>query len=184
MKDSVQQQQKNQHSNVYTTESGLRIDCSLLPAGRLTEELKSKDSKRFWHLVDRSAKQVSGMSMRCYWKLTKNQRDELRAVVFEHYNIAYTRVRKQWVYAITHPLFPNACKVGITQNVRSRMFQYQVGCPIRGYRLEYAREYQDVSEAIESVYRQLDGRRLKGEWFEVQAEEVISILTNISEECE
>ena len=122
--------------------------------------------------------------MRCYWKLTKNQRDELRAVVLKHYNIAYERVRRQWVYAVTHPLFPNACKVGITQNVRSRMFQYQVGCPIRGYRLEYAREYQDVSEAIESVYKQLDGRRLKGEWFEVQAEEVISILTNISEECE
>lgn len=184
MKDLVQQQQhKNQHSNVYKTESGFQINLGLLPAGRLTEEMKVNDGKRFWNLLDRTAKQAGGITMRCYWKLTKNERDELRSIVLKHYGISHSRVSRQWVYIITHPLFDSACKIGITANVRRRMSQYQVGCPERGYRLEYAREYQDVSEAIESVYRQLDGRRLKGEWFEVTANEVVEVLTNLSEEC-
>lgn len=184
MKDSVRQQQsKSRSSNVFKTESGFQINVGLLPAGRLTEEMKVNDSKRFWNLLDRTAKQASGVTMRRYWKLTKNERDELRGIVLDHYGISHSRVSKQWVYVITHPLFIGACKIGISANVRRRMSQYQVGCPVRGYRLEYAREYQDVSEAIESVYRQLDGRRLKGEWFEVTANEVVGVLTNLSEEC-
>jgi len=183
MKDSVRQQQsKSRSSDVYKTESGFQINLGLLPAGRLSEELKVTNVKRFWNTLDTSAKQVAGITMRCFWKLKKTERDELREIVCDHYNVQYTRpISKRWVYIMTHPSFPGSCKVGITNNVRTRLFQYQVGCPIRAYRLEYARQYQDVDEAVETVYQRLDDKRLKGEWFEVPANEVIEILTELSE---
>ena len=183
MKDSVRTQQtKSRSSDVYKTESGFQINLGLLPAGRLTEELKVTNSKRFWNALDQSAKQASGITMKCFWKLKKHERDELREIVCDHYNVQYTRpIAKRWVYIMTHPLFPGSCKVGITNNVRKRLFQYQVGCPIRGYRLEYARQYQDVDVAVETVYQRLDDKRLKGEWFDALATEVIEILTELSE---
>ena len=53
---------------------------------------------------------------------------------------------------------------------------------MRAYRLEFAREYQDISNTIDKVYRRLDGHRLKGEWFDLSAQEIIDVLTELFEE--
>jgi hypothetical protein len=183
MKAIHQHQQRSQTSSVERTESGFYVDRSVLPANGLTQEMRVNETARFWNRLDRLAKNLGGLTQRTYRNLTKSERDELRAVVLAHYNLKNQQFSKRWVYIITHPLFPGACKVGISTNVRRRLAQYQVGCPLRRYRLEYAREYQDINSTIDEVYKRLDGSRLRGEWFEVSSNDVVDMLTELSQEC-
>jgi len=186
MTDSPPSQKPTSRSKKLKTEGGLQIDTGLLPAGRLTAELKKNNSKLFWNLLDRVTKQASGLTIKEFWNLKKKDRDDLRALVLKYYKIEYDQVRasKQWIYIITHPLFKGVCKIGITVNVGRRMFQYQVGCPAKAYRLEYAKEYDDVNDAIDRLYQHLDDRRLKGEWFEVEPPEAIALLAQLNENLE
>ena len=186
MTDSPPNTKPTSRSKKLQTEGGLQIDTGLLPAGRLTAELKKNNSKLFWNLLDRVTKQASGLTIKGFWNLKKKDRDDLRALVLKHYKIEYDQVRasKQWIYIITHPLFKGVCKIGISVNVGRRMFQYQVGCPAKAYRLEYAKEYEDVNDAIDRLYKHLDDRRLKGEWFEVEPPEAIALLAQLCENLE
>ena len=161
---------------------GVEVDLNRLPPDAISEEMRQNNSKHFWNELDKHAKNAAGITIRQWWSLQKTDRDELRSYVLEHYGCSNKTISRRWVYIITHPKFEGACKVGISNNVRQRLAQYQVGCPMRAYRLEFAREYQDISNTIDEVYRRLDGHRLKGEWFDLSAQEIIDVLTELFEE--
>lgn len=186
MTDSTQQKQKTLASDAPVKSPGGAEPprTQVLPAGRISTELRREDAKTFWNRVNTLAKQLSGMTTADFVALPKSAKDKLRVEVLAHYGIEYTPRSKQWLYVMTHPSFEGCCKIGITSSVRRRLVQYQVGCPNRAYRLEFAHEFLNIEEASRKVYAQLSGRRLQGEWFEVSPSEAVELMTQLREELE
>lgn len=77
--------------------------------------------------------------------------------------------KRGFVYVITHPAWPEYCKVGRAFDPESRLRGYQTGCPNRAYRLRYAAYFPDCVAAEKLIHDTLADYRAEGEWFRIPA---------------
>lgn len=80
-------------------------------------------------------------------------------------------VRIGFVYVITNPAWPGACKVGRAFDPFSRLAQYQTGSPFRDYELRFAHRFEDCHTAERQIQARLSDHQLEGEWFAISADE-------------
>lgn len=82
-----------------------------------------------------------------------------------------------YVYCITNPAWPGWVKVGKAVQDYKRFNSYQTYSPMRDYVLEWSHKVEDVHEVEAAFHR---GRKAdNGEWYEMNAEQALSILQSI-----
>ena len=89
------------------------------------------------------------------------------------------------VYVIHNPAFPEWVKVGLTtkSSMKSRLSTYQTSCPMRGYRVLFEHEFDDVRAAEKMVHEHLSGfTKSNREWFKVHPKLAQNIVECVREE--
>lgn len=157
------------------------IHARKLQRTTLTIPSPISNSNSAWNELEAAARQASGLTQVEYRKLPGKDRALLRDKVRGGMSSAHTwRASGQWVYVLTHPLFPGYVKVGQTNNLDKRLSQYQTGCPASLYRMHSATWSDTASAFAFSVYDRLEPFRCSGEWFQVDVEDVLKAISATS----
>ena len=76
--------------------------------------------------------------------------------------------REGYLYIITNSSFPGFVKVGVTENIESRLRNYQTADPKRSYKVEFFVYHPDAYGAEKRIKEMMKYFALsqKNEWFE------------------
>ena len=79
------------------------------------------------------------------------------------------RNKEGYIYIISNINFPNYYKIGVTEDIKSRLRTYQTSSPLRNYRVEYYIHHPDCYEAERQIHENLKPFALskKNEWVEI-----------------
>lgn len=79
------------------------------------------------------------------------------------------RKKEGFVYIISNKAFPNFYKIGVTQNISSRLRSYQTSAPLRDYKIEYYIAHPDAYKAESDIKEMMKyfALSIKNEWYEV-----------------
>ena len=79
------------------------------------------------------------------------------------------RQKDGYIYVISNSNFPNFYKIGVTEDIKSRLRTYQTSSPLRNYKIEYYIHHPDCYIAEKEIHDQLKyfARSQKNEWFEI-----------------
>jgi predicted GIY-YIG superfamily endonuclease len=80
------------------------------------------------------------------------------------------RRKEGYVYVITNSNFPGYVKVGVTEDITSRLRTYQTASPYRNYKLEHYIFHPDCYTAESEIHDMMTyfaTARGKGEWFKI-----------------
>lgn len=89
-----------------------------------------------------------------------------------------------YLYIISNPAHEGWVKVGVTENIKSRLRTYQTSDPKRSYKLEYYVFHPDVYNAEKRVKELMEpfAKRIKNEWYEISIHMAIPRLDETLEE--
>jgi len=87
-----------------------------------------------------------------------------------------SRDKEGYVYIISNSNFPSYYKVGVTNDIKSRLRTYQTASPLRNYKIEYYIEHPDCYEAEKRIKQTMKyfATEIKNEWYKVSREIAIS----------
>jgi hypothetical protein len=73
-----------------------------------------------------------------------------------------------YIYIISNPAHPNWYKIGITEDIKSRLHTYQTGDPKRAYKVEYYISHPDPLSSEKKIKEMMHyfAKSQKNEWFE------------------
>ena len=79
------------------------------------------------------------------------------------------RQKEGYIYVISNSNFPNFYKIGVTEDIKSRLRTYQTSSPLRNYKIEYYIHHSDCYNAEKDIHEQMKpfARSQKNEWFEI-----------------
>ena len=79
------------------------------------------------------------------------------------------RQKDGYIYVISNINFPNYYKIGVTEDIKSRLRTYQTSSPLRNYKIEYYIHHSDCYNAEKDIHEQIKhfARSQKNEWFEI-----------------
>lgn len=83
--------------------------------------------------------------------------------------MSFRSTKKQYVYLITNEAWPGWVKVGITEDLKKRISQYQTSSPHRDYKIEYSYESDDARR-IETLLKETLKpfiSKSRHEWYQV-----------------
>jgi hypothetical protein len=74
-----------------------------------------------------------------------------------------------YIYIITNPAHKNWVKVGITEDIKSRLRSYQTSDPNRNYKVEHYIWHPNYKKAEKDIKNMMHyfAKRIRNEWFEV-----------------
>jgi len=87
---------------------------------------------------------------------------------------------EKYVYIVTHPMFPDWVKVGVTVNLINRLRNYQTCDPTRSYKIYFNKWVKDVY-GIERYFRKNTPSN-GHEWFKITPEEAKLIIIELSKD--
>ena len=78
-------------------------------------------------------------------------------------------MKSGYLYIISNPSHPNWLKIGVTEDIKSRLSVYQTSDPKRSYKMEYYVSHPDCYVAEKRIKETMKyfAKRQKNEWFEV-----------------
>lgn len=96
----------------------------------------------------------------------------------------YEKSTEGHVYLITNPAWKGWVKVGMAVDANDRCNQYQTSSPLRDYKLEYSRQFNNRRTAESQAHKLCDtqSRERNGEWFKLSIKTAISLIDSITEE--
>ena len=96
----------------------------------------------------------------------------------------YATSKEGQVYIITNPAWEDWIKVGMAIDANDRCNGYQTSSPMRDYRLEYSKEFNNRRTAETKAHKlcKQKAKETKGEWFKLQIKEAINLIESITEE--
>jgi len=85
-----------------------------------------------------------------------------------------------FIYIITHPAFKDWIKIGTTNNLKSRLKNYQTHCPDKAFKIEFSIELNEdrlglLFDAFLKKFMKDDA----GEWYKISVEQAIKEITEI-----
>lgn len=91
------------------------------------------------------------------------------------------RIRRGFVYIITHPHYPGMVKVGRTSDPVRRLASANTWCPTDSFALFDAVYFDDAVYAEKRAHVLLSGARLDGEWFATTTTAVLAMLNSLQQ---
>lgn len=94
------------------------------------------------------------------------------------------KTKPGYLYIVTNPSHPNFVKVGVTENINSRLHVYQTGDPNRKYKVEFYIFHPDCYTAEKRVKELMKpfAKSIKNEWYEIALHMAIPRLEEVVEE--
>ena len=88
------------------------------------------------------------------------------------------------VYIVSNPAWEGWYKVGMAVDADDRCRSYQTSSPMRDFKLEYFKFFDDRRNAENIVHLKLSTTdyEKRGEWFNAPLNEIVSVIKNIQEE--
>ena len=85
------------------------------------------------------------------------------------------RQKDGYIYVISNTNFPNFYKIGVTEDIKSRLRTYQTSSPLRNYKIEYYIHHPDCYNAEKDIHEQMKhfARSQKNEWFEINSLQMV-----------
>ena len=85
------------------------------------------------------------------------------------------RNKEGYIYIISNTNFPNYYKIGVTEDIKSRLRTYQTSSPLRNYKIEYYVQHPDCYEAEKAIHESLKPFALskKNEWVEINNLQIV-----------
>ena len=79
------------------------------------------------------------------------------------------RKKDGYIYVISNSNFPNYYKIGVTEDIHSRLRTYQTSSPLRNYKIEYYIRHPDCYSAEKEIHQRMKpfATNIKNEWFEI-----------------
>lgn len=96
----------------------------------------------------------------------------------------YATSKEGQVYIITNPAWEGWIKVGMAIDANDRCNGYQTSSPMRDYKLQYTKDFND-RRAAEAQAHKLCGKKAlqqNGEWFKINIKDAIKLIESITEE--
>lgn len=89
-----------------------------------------------------------------------------------------------YLYIITNPAFEGFVKVGVTDNIDSRLRTYQTSDPKRAYKMEFYIFHPDCYAAEKRIKESMKpfAKSIKNEWYEIALHMAVSRLEESLEE--
>jgi hypothetical protein len=82
-----------------------------------------------------------------------------------------------FVYVISNPAYEGYYKVGITNNIQSRLASYQTYDPLKRFKVEHYRFVSNRREVEKQILQSFNKDLVKGEW--VNSDEVKAIIVGL-----
>jgi len=78
-------------------------------------------------------------------------------------------MKQGYLYIISNPAHPGWLKVGVTEDIKSRLHTYQTSDPKRAYKIEYYISHPDCYSAEKKIKEMMHyfSKSQKNEWYEV-----------------
>jgi hypothetical protein len=94
-------------------------------------------------------------------------------------------IKSGYIYIITNPSHKGWVKIGVTEDIQSRLHVYQTGDPKRSYKVEYYIAHPDCYKAEKNIKETMKyfAKSRKNEWYEIDLQMAISRLQE-QVECE
>ena len=94
-------------------------------------------------------------------------------------------MKSGYLYIITNPTHEGWVKVGVTDDIKSRLRTYQTADPKRAYKVEYYIFHPDAYSAEKKIKEMMKcfAKDIKNEWYEISVPIAISRLQE-QVECE
>ena len=154
------------------------------PCQRQVNDLRNPER----NYISQRAYNLAGYNGLNFYALPRDQRLKWREIARTLIDIGSTygtaeqaqkRRRDGVIYVVSHPQM-TGIKIGRAFDARSRLSNYNTGCPNREYRLEYVSPYvADVVDLEARVHGWADDYRLKGEWFSLPTETARIVITDL-----
>jgi predicted GIY-YIG superfamily endonuclease len=79
------------------------------------------------------------------------------------------RSKEGFVYIISNKAFPDFYKIGVTNDIKSRLRTYQTSAPYRDFKIEYYIKHPDCYKAEQDIKEMMQhfALEIKNEWFRV-----------------
>jgi len=79
------------------------------------------------------------------------------------------RSKEGFIYIISNSAFPNFYKIGVTNDIKSRLRTYQTSSPHRDYRIEYYIQHPDCYVAEQRIKEMMKhfALEIRNEWFRI-----------------
>lgn len=91
-------------------------------------------------------------------------------------------IQPAYIYILKHPSFEGWLKIGKTTNLKSRIAQYNTGCPLRQYEYVYTIYVNNYSEVESYFNKQKIKHGIGYEWYKVELNEAIEIIKQVADE--
>lgn len=87
-------------------------------------------------------------------------------------------MKEGYVYIISNPAHPGFLKIGVTQDIKSRLHVYQTSDPKRKYKVEYYIFHPDCYKAEKDIRERIKpfALSIRNEWYEISLPMAISRL--------
>ena len=96
----------------------------------------------------------------------------------------YTTSSEGEVYIITNPAWKGWIKIGMAIDANDRCNQYQTSSPMRDYKLEYTKQFNDRRAAEAKAHKLCADKATdqNSEWFKININDAINLIESITEE--
>ncbi len=96
----------------------------------------------------------------------------------------YNSVKQGHVYIVSNPAWEGWYKVGMAVDADDRCRSYQTSSPMRDFKLEYFKFFDDRRNAENIAHLKLSTTdyEKRGEWFNAPLNKIVSVIKNIQEE--
>jgi predicted GIY-YIG superfamily endonuclease len=83
-----------------------------------------------------------------------------------------------YLYIVTNPSHAGWVKIGVTEDIQSRLHVYQTGDPKRQYKMEFYIQHPDAYKAEKDIFDKIKpfAKSIKNEWVEISLPMAISRL--------
>ncbi len=80
-----------------------------------------------------------------------------------------------YLYIVTNPSHAGWVKIGVTEDIQSRLHVYQTGDPKRQYKMEFYIQHPDAYKAEKDIKQMMHyfAKSWKNEWFECDLQTAI-----------
>ena len=117
-------------------------------------------------------------------KNRKNKLKRLAASIGQAVYNKYDKVKRGHIYVVSNPAWEGWYKVGMAVDADDRCRSYQTSSPMRDFKLEYFKFFDDRRNAENIAHLKLSTTdyEKRGEWFNAPLNKIVSVIKNIQEE--
>lgn len=86
---------------------------------------------------------------------------------------------ESFIYVLQNPAYPGYVKIGHARDPQKRLNTYNVGCPFGQYTFAALIPVHDAPAAEAWAHRMVRRHAVRGEWFQVHADDAVNLLKHM-----